>query len=301
MTSSPGPAGSRRRLGAELRRLRTNAGLHLDQVAAQVPCSTSKISRLETGKGSPKLSDLQRLMQIYGVTSDTESDMLLRLVRDSRGHGWWEPYTDGVTPERFVLDDSSRKYTSLEADAVAVRTFDIVALHGLLQTADYARAVLGAQLPQHPSEEIEQLVQLRLRRQEALVDRDPPLEYAAVVDESVLCRLVGGSGVMAEQLRAIQDVAQLPNVFLQVLPFTVGMHRAHTGRFAILEFPEELVSDVVYVEGPAGDTYLEVESDVAVYKDVFADVSAQALDPAASSAVIGRYLDVHAPLRKART
>lgn len=300
MVGTQGPAGSRRRLGAELRRLRTNAGLHLDRVAEQVPCSTSKISRLENGKGSPKLVDVRRLMEIYGVSSDTESDMLLRLVRDSRGRGWWEPYTDGVTPERFVLDDSNR-YTALEADAIAVHTFDLVAVHGLLQTADYARAVVAALLPQHPADEIEQLVALRLKRQEALTRPDDPLHYSAVIDESVLRRAIGGPQVMAKQLHALLDAARLTHVELRVLPFDAGMHRAHAGRFAILDFPEDLGTSVVYVEGPAGDSYLDVESDVAVYQDVLADAALTALDRAASIDLIDRYLAVHAPARSPRS
>ncbi|MBC8091969.1 MAG: helix-turn-helix domain-containing protein [Pseudonocardia sp.] len=294
MVSAQGPAGSRRRLGAELRRLRTNSGLHLDAVAEQMKCSMSKISRLETGKGAPKVLDVQRLMRIYGVTSETETDMLTRLARDSRGHGWWEPYTEGVTPERFVLDDSS-KYPSLEADAVAIRSFDLVALHGLLQTADYARAVVSALLPQHSREEIDLLVELRMKRQEALDRRQPVLRYAAVLDESVLRRVVGSREVMARQLAAVIEVARRPNVSVQVMPYEAGMHRAHFGRFAILEFPDDLASDVVFVEGPAGDTYLESESDVAVYKDVFDDVAEAALDRDSSLALLARYIDVHAP------
>lgn len=294
MVSAQGPAGSRRRLGAELKRLRASSGLNLDEVAARMRCSASKISRLETAKGSPKQVDVQKLMEIYGVTSDTESELLLRLVRDGRGHGWWEPYVDGVTPERFVLEDSAR-YTGLETDAVAIRTFDVIALHGLLQTADYARAVVAALLPHHSAEEITQLVDLRLKRQEAIVRRRPPLEYSAVVDESVLRRVVGGPEIMADQLRAIQRAAQLPNVTVHILPFSAGMHRAHVGRFAILEF--EVESDVVYVEGPAGDSYLDVESDVAIYQDVLADVTERSLSPAASLELVASYLDVS--LRKA--
>lgn len=290
MTSGQGPAGSRRRLGAELRRLRTNAHLHLDQVAAEVPCSASKISRLETGKGSPKLADVRRLMEIYGVTSETESDMLQRLVRDSRGRGWWEPYTDGVTPERFVLDSAAR-YTALETDASAVHAFDVIALHGLMQTPAYAHAVLEAFLPQHSEEEIEQLVELRARRQEAITRSVDPLVYSAVVDESMLTRFVGGPATMVEQLRAIQRLVELPNVTIQVFPFTGGMHRAHVGHFSILEFADGTSPDLVYVEGPAGDQYLDGESDVVLYKDVLADAAAKALPPAASLRLVGRYLD----------
>jgi transcriptional regulator with XRE-family HTH domain len=288
--SGQGPAGSRRRLGAELRRLRTKRGLHLDQVAELVPCSTSKISRLETGKGSPKPADVARLLEIYGIGPGAEADMLQRLARDSRGRGWWEPYTEGVTPERFVLDDSNR-YTALEADAAAVRSFDGFVLHGLMQTADYTRTVLRAFLPQHPASEIEQLVELRQRRQEALTRSTDPLTFSAVVDESMLNRQVGGPAVMVEQLRHMRALAALPNVPLRVLPFRAGLHRAHVGHFALLEFRGPTTPDVVYIEGPAGDHYLEGDGDVALYRDVFADVHQRALGPAATFDLLDRYLE----------
>jgi len=292
--TAPGPAGPRRRLGAELRRLRVRAGLHLEQVARQVPCSTSKVSRLETGKGVPKPADVRRLMEIYRVESDTEREMLMRLVRDSREHGWWEPYTEGVAPERFVLDPSGR-YPALETEAVAVRSFDVSVLHGLLQTADYARAVMRALLPQHSREEVEQLVELRLKRQQALRRAERPLRYSAVLDEAVLCRLAGGPTVMAAQLRAILDAGELPNVSIRVLPFAAGVHRAHFGRFVILDFDDEVAYDVVYAEGPAGDDYLESPSDVDLYKDVFGDVAGRSLDRDASLALVARYLSRIAP------
>jgi hypothetical protein len=193
-----------------------------------------------------------------------------------------------------VLDPSGR-YPALETEAVAVRSFDVSGLHGLLQTADYARAVMRALLPQHSREEIEQLVELRLKRQQALRRRAAPLRYSAVLDEAVLWRLAGGSEVMAEQLRTIVGVGELPNVLIRVLPFDAGVHRAHSGRFVILEFDDDMASDVVYVEGPAGSAYLESESDVDLYKDVFADVADRSLDRDASLALIARYASRLAP------
>ena len=167
-----GPTGPRRRLGAELRRLRTGKGLHLDAVAGRLQCSTSKISRLETGKGVPKPADVRALMQLYDVTGDAERDMLMRLVRESRTEGWWESYTDGVAPDPFSLDVGAR-YTALETEASGIRAFDLAALHGLLQTEAYAKAVLSAQLPHHSAQEIAQLVELRMRRQDRLRSADP--------------------------------------------------------------------------------------------------------------------------------
>ena len=292
MAAPQSPIGSRRRLGAELRRLRSKAGLTLDEVAERMTCSTSKISRLETGKGVPKVPDVSELMRIYGVASDTERDMLLRLVHDGREHGWWEPYTDGVQPERHFLDSPSR-YTSLENDARTVRCFDLTTVQGLLQTEGYMRAVLRQWLVHHTSEEIDRLVALRLRRQEALQRRDDPLELTDVIDESVLWRPVGGPGVIAGQLRQLLELAELPNVTIRVLPADAGVVRAHLGHFVLLGIPPELGSDVVYVEGHASNAYLDASADVELYAGVFADALDRALDPASSAAMIHRYLSRH--------
>jgi transcriptional regulator with XRE-family HTH domain len=285
-----GPAGPRRRLGAELRRLRNGAGLHLDQVAVRLHCSTSKISRLETGKGIPKPADVRELIKIYGVAADTERDMLMRLVRESRTEGWWESYTDGVAPEKFVLDVQAR-YTALETEASAVRSFDPAALHGLLQTSGYTRALMAALLPNHSSDQIEQLVELRGRRQEALTRSERPLELSVVLDEAVLNRRVGDAAVMREQLRAILDLLALPTVQVRVLPFAAGVHQVHSGGFNILEFAADEMPDVVYRENGGDGEYLESVSEVDVYKGAFADVSDRALDPEASRTLISRYVE----------
>ena len=292
-----GPAGPRRRLGAELRRLRTGAGLHLDEVADHLHCSTSKVSRLETGKGVPKAADVRELIRIYGVSGDAERDMLLRLVRESRTEGWWESYTEGVAPERFFLDAPGR-YPALEADAVAVRSFDYATFHGLLQTPEYTRAVLSAQLVRNSDPEIDQLLELRLRRQEAL-RRPNPLRLTAVVDESVLMRMVGDTAVMAAQLQHLLDVMTLPHVTIQVLAFASGLRRAHAGHFMLLEIPDDLGSDVVYIEGPAGETVLEGESNVDLYGDVFDDALASSLDESASREAVRQYAYHYAPRGKA--
>lgn len=294
MAGPQSPIGSRRRLGAELRRLRNESRLTLDEVAERMTCSTSKISRLETGKGVPKIPDVSELMRIYGVGSDAERDLLLRLVHDGREHGWWEPYTDGVQPERHFLVSPSR-YTSLENDARMVRCFDLTAVHGLLQTEDYMRAVLEQWLLHHTSEEIDRLTALRLRRQQALWRKRDPLEVVGVVDESVLWRPVGGPVVIAGQLRRLLELTELPNVTIRVLPATTGFLRAHVAAFVLLGIPAELGSDVVYMEGQAGHAFLDARPDIELYEEVFADALGRALSPADSVGMINRYLAHHAP------
>lgn len=287
MGAPQSPIGSRRRLGAELRRLRTSAGLTLDEVAEQMTCSTSKISRLETGKGIPKLPDVRELMRIYGVDSDEERDALLLLVRDGREHGWWEPLTEGVTPERFVMDSPSR-YPALETEASALRSFDIATLNGLLQTPEYIRELMGSLLSNHSAAEVERLVELRGKRQRALFDAEKPLHLEVVLDEAVLRRVVGSPELMADQLDVIRERSLLPNVTVRVLPFDAGFHRAHVGSFVLLAFPAG-AADVVYVEGHAGESYLENRSDVERYNAIFDDVVDRALSPPASREVIARY------------
>ena len=283
------PIGARRRLGAELRRLRTTAGLTLDDVAERMTCSTSKISRLETGKGVPKVPDVSELMRIYGLDSDTERALLLRLVRDGREHGWWETYTEGVQSEPHFLDRPGR-YASLENDARRVRCFDFTSVHGLLQTEDYMRAVFARVLVHHTAEDVDRLVALRTRRQQALVRQVPrPLELVAVMDEVVLRRPVGGAAVMAAQLDRLVEVGRLPNVTVHVVPHEAGILRAHAGQFVLLDIPTELGSDIVFVEGHAGDSYLDSDADLALYQEVFADALASALSPRASAELIGGY------------
>ena len=290
------PIGARRRLGAELRRLRTEAGMTLDDVAERMTCSTSKISRLETGKGVPKVPDVSELMRIYGLDSDTERALLLRLVRDGREHGWWESYTEGVQSERYILDVPGR-YPSLENDARAVHSFDLTVVHGLLQTVDYSRAVIQPVLPHHTAEEIDRLVELRQRRQDAFHRAEgTSLEMNALIDEVVLRRPVGGPAVMAAQLDRLLATTRLPNVTIRILPVEVGILRAHAGHFVVLDIPRELGSDVVYIEGHAGDFYLDTPSDLRLYRDVFADALAHSLSPQESVKLITRYRARHTAL-----
>ena len=281
-----------------MRRLRAESGLTLDEVAEQMTCSTSKISRLETGKGVPKVPDVRELMRIYGVTSDTEINSLLRLVRDGREHGWWESYLDGVQPERFMMDAPAR-YAALETAASRVSAFEIAWLHGLLQSPAYAAALLRALLGEaHDPIEIDRLVGLRLRRQAALLDRDPALQVRVVLDESVLARVVGGPGVMAAALDHLLARAALPNVTVRVLPHAAGVHRAHAGPIVLLEFPPDAGSDVVYVEGHAGETLLERTRDVVLYKVVLDDLWTRSLDPDATRDLVRRYRHQHAAPRE---
>lgn len=285
------PVGARRRLGAELRRLRGNAGLKLEDVARGLACSTSKVSRLENGKGIPRPADVDALLALYGGVAEVEAEMLHRLVSQSRTRGWWEPFTEGLSTDRYALPAPGR-YAAVETDAVGVDAFDLSVLHGLLQTSAYARAVLRARLPRHDGWEIDQLVHLRRRRYEALTGT-PPLRLRSVIDEAVLARVTGSPQVMADQLDHLLELARLPNVLLLVLPFSAGVQRAHAGRFAVLQIPDELGSDLVHTEGHAGESFLDSPGDLETYRQVLADVRADALEPGASRDLIGAWRDRH--------
>jgi len=269
----------------------------LDEVAELMTCSTSKISRLETGKGIPKMPDVNELIRIYDVASEAEQEMLRRLVGEGRTTGWWEPYVEGVHSERFVLDNPGR-YPALETEAVEVALFSATFLHGLLQTREYANQLMSELLPHHSRDEISRLVEVRMHRQLRLVDPVRPLRVRAVLDEGLLCRSLATPADTVRQLQILTELGEHENVDLRVLPFDRGLHRAAAGPFTILGLPDSL-ADVVYVEGPAGDSYMDSPDEVRHYREVHADVSARALGPDDSRDMILGYLRRHQELRGA--
>ncbi|MEV8436696.1 helix-turn-helix transcriptional regulator [Actinosynnema sp. NPDC051121] len=276
MPRGSSPTLRKRRLVSELRRLREAADLTIEDVAGRLECSASKISRIETGRVGVTPRDVRDMLSAYGADRST-LDELVQLARDARRRAWWDEFGD-VAPGRYV---------GFEADAEEVRTYQGLMVPGLLQSEDYTRALIRAVLPDAAPAEVDRRVELRKARQ-ALLAEDDPLRLHAVVDEAALRRLVGGPQVMAEQLRRLNEVGEQPNITLQVASFEQGGHAAMDGPFVILSFPEQSDPAVVYIESPKGDVYWEQPSDVARYSDMFARLSAESLDPAASSALIGR-------------
>jgi transcriptional regulator with XRE-family HTH domain len=276
MPRGSSPTLRKRRLVSELRRLREAADLTIEDVAGRLECSASKISRIETGRVGVTPRDVRDMLSAYGADRST-LDELVQLARDARRRAWWDEFGD-VAPGRYV---------GFEADAEEVRTYQGLMVPGLLQSEDYTRALIRAVLPDATPAEVDRRVELRKARQALLADGDP-LRLHAVVDEAALRRLVGGPQVMAEQLRRLNEVGEQPNITLQVASFEAGGHAAMDGPFVILSFPEQSDPAVVYIESPKGDVYWEEPSDVARYSDLFARLSAESLDPAAASALIGR-------------
>ncbi|MEV5144765.1 helix-turn-helix transcriptional regulator [Streptomyces sp. NPDC052727] len=269
-----GPAVRRRKLGAELRMLRTGAGLTSGEAARLVGWHQSKVSRIETGASGVKPADLRLLLDTYQVRDTQLRELLLMLAgsEDAGGrHRWWHAY-------RGVLPPTYRDFISLESQASAMRTLETTVVPGLLQTPEYARAVTRAAVKDLDEDRLDTLVEVRLARQDVLRS-DPPLVLSAVLDEAVLRREVGGPGVMARQLERLMDAARLPQVRLQVLPFAAGAHVGLTGPFVIFSFPSTSDLDVVVLDQLTSSLYLERKEDLMAYSEAFDTLQLHALSP----------------------
>jgi transcriptional regulator with XRE-family HTH domain len=267
-----GPAVRRRKLGAELRALRTSAGLTSGEAARLVGWHQSKVSRIETGTSGVKPIDVRLLLDAYGVADSQLRDLLMMLAGsdDSGGrHHWWHAY-------RGVLPPTYRDFISLESQAGAMRTLETTVVPGLLQTPEYARAVTSAAVEGLAEERLDTLVEVRLARQDVL-RADPPLKLSAVLDEAVLRREVGGPGVMARQLEKLVEAARLPQVRLQVLPFAAGAHIGVTGPFVIFSFSSTSDLDVVVLDHLTSSLYLERKEDLQAYTEAFNALQIHAL------------------------
>ena len=270
-----GPTVLRIMLGNQLRRLREAGGITPDEAGYEIRGSRSKISRIEHGRVGFKERDIEDLLTLYGVTDEQVRAGMLALARQANSPGWWAKYND-ILPEWF------EPYLGLEMAASLIRNFEIQFVHGLFQTEDYARAVTALGYGPLSTDETERRVSLRMRRQEVLTGVDPPRVWF-VIDEAALRRPVGGRAVMRAQLNHLADVASLPNVTIQVVPFGRGGHAAASGSFTILRFGEPDLPDVVYIEQLTTALYLEKPEDVDHYMEVMNHLSTQALTPARSA------------------
>jgi hypothetical protein len=258
-------------LGAHLRRLREGRRFSREDAGWEIRASESKISRMELGRVSFKERDVADLLTLYGVDDQQERDRLLKLARDANTPGWWHRYAD-------ILPNWFQSYLDFEAAARLIRTYEIQFVPGLLQTADYARAVILLGFGDAPAEEIERRVGLRMNRQRLLTRPDPP-QLRAIVDEAALRRPIGGTDAMGAQIEALIDATKLPNVRLQVLPFHVGGHVATAGAFTIMRFPDQDLPDVVYAEQLGGAQYLDKPDEVDRYVQVMDRLDAVAEPP----------------------
>ncbi|MDX2546126.1 helix-turn-helix domain-containing protein [Streptomyces sp. WI04-05B] len=268
MASNVNPTVRRRRLGQELRRLREQKGMTAEEVAERLLVSQSKISRLENGRRSISQRDVRDLCGVYEVEDQRMVDSLMEMAKDSRQQGWWHAFGD--VPYSV--------YIGLETDAASLRVYDPQVIPGLLQTRPYAEALITGALPETASSDIDNRVQVRLRRQERITAVENPLRLWTVLDEAALRRVVGNKLLMREQLESLVEQSQLPHVTVQVIPFEMGAHPGLNGQYAILEFPDAADSSVVYIEGVTSDLYLEKAQDVQKYSVMYEHLRAQALN-----------------------
>jgi transcriptional regulator with XRE-family HTH domain len=274
------PALRRRELGSLLRALRNEKGLTVEQVAESLLCSPSKVSRMETGQGGATARDVRDLCNLYDVTDDAERDRMMTLARESKGPARWQRYELAYTT-----------YAELESEALAISAFQSSVVHGLLHTADYARAQHEGAMPRLSPGVIDLQIEAKLMRQRVLTQANPP-SFDVVLDEAALHRLVGGRQVMAAQLAKILDISALPNVKVQILPFELGAHPALEANFTILRLPEP-APGVVFVEGMIGATYLDRPEDLKRYYDVFNKLRSMALSPKDTSNLIAKLIRVY--------
>jgi len=272
-TRAGGPTVQRLVLGGQLHRLRESRGISAEQAAEAIRGSHSKISRMEHGRVGFKERDVSDLLTLYGVTDSEERAALLNLAREANTPGWWHAYSD-------VLPTWLEPYVGLEAAASVLRTYEVQFVPGLLQTEEYARALirLGSAVSE---DEIARRAELRVSRQEILGGPNPP-QLWAVVDEGALRRPVGGREVAHRQLQHLIKMAEHPAVTLQILPFTAGPHSAMGGPFTILRFAEPDLHDVVYIEQLTSALYLDKPSEVDSYLEVMEQLCLQA-EPAGNT------------------
>jgi len=273
-----GPTVRRRRLGAELRRLREAHSLKLEEVAERLGLAPSTLSRIETGKAPTKSAYLTAMLEMYQVGDPGARKVLVDMAREGHRKGWWSIYDD-VLPSGFDI------YVGLEAEASGLRSYETDVVHGLLQTTDYAVAVLRELRPRDTQEQIERVVDLRMERQR-LLDQDPPLDLWLIMDEGAIRRNIGGPVVMRNQLEHLIQASRWTNVTMQILAFEAGAHAGLVGPFSILEFPERTDSDVAYTESVGGMIYLEKDREVRACAEAFDRMRAAALSPAASVELI---------------
>jgi transcriptional regulator with XRE-family HTH domain len=260
----------RRQLGAELRRLREQSRRTAAEVAGELGWSESKLSRIETAHSSVKNSDLGRLLDAYRVSAADRS-RFTALAGLSRQRAWWEGYGE-------ALLDPYKTLLGFEAEAGAIFAYDAIILHGLLQTNEYASAIIKAVSVGERPDVISQRVAVRMARQ-AVLTREPPPQLVVIIDEAVLRRPIGGRNVMRRQLMRLLEVSEQPPITIQVLPLAVGAHRGVDGSFSILQFPTEADNPLAYCDGMTGGVFRSKAEDLRRYWMSLESLRATALRP----------------------
>lgn len=281
MAASPGPVMPRKRLAAELRRLREADGRTLEEVASELMISTSKLSRLEKAQGSPQARDVRDLVRLYGVEDSDIADQLMRWVRAARRRAWWDDYSDAIAGG---LDT----HVAMEAEASIARVYTIPVLPVLLQTPDYTRALYERMERWRSLHDLEQLLQVRQRRQLALDTREgmAPLRLIAVTHESSIRQMVGSNEIMRAQLDHLVERSMVPNIEFRILPFRATPPFTSTCMYAYFEFDGSYDRDIVHIETHAGFRYIETPERVNRYRRHYDELVRSSLTPDESRALV---------------
>lgn len=281
--SAGGPTVQRMLLGGQLRKLREERGISREDAGYHIRASESKISRMELGRVGFKTRDIEDLLTMYGVTDEAEREPLLKLARRANQPGWWQRYGDNV-PTWFS------PYLGLETSAALIRTYEVQFVPGLLQTEDYARAVILLGHRGAGADEIARRVAVRMRRQQVVTRADAPAHLWAVVDEAALRRPIGGPVILRQQITKLMEWTKLSNVTIQVIPFQAGGHAAAGGAFSMLRFAAADLPDVIYTEQLTSALYLDKRDDVDRYAEAMERLCIEAEPPARTVDILGRIL-----------
>ena len=282
MPANRSPTVRRRELGALLRALRLDHGWTAEEVADRLLVSPSKISRQETGQRGVSQRDIRDLCDLYGVACD-QRQQLIDLASEGKQRAWWQ--SAGVPYSTYV---------GLEAEAKSISDYGLGVVPGLLQTRDYARAILRATVPKWVPDIVEQRAEARLiRQQQILASPDAP-RFEAVLDESVLHRTVGSPAVMRDQLELLLELSSSPAITVRVIPYAAGALPSANNKFIILRFALPTMSDIVFIEGLTGDLYIEDSADVEVYNATFRALTSLAAEPDETRRMFGQMITQYA-------
>ncbi len=276
-TKKSAPTIRLRRLAGQLRRLRDGTELRREDVEEKTGINSTTLYRIETARTRPQYRTLAALLKLYGVPSD-EQERLMALYKQSANQGWIQPWHEDLREEYTA-------YINFEAEAQGVRNYSGLFVPGLLQTEDYARAVIRGILHEASDERVEDRVRTRMERQ-AVLAKAKPLKLWVIIDEAALRREVGGTDIMRAQCEALVKAAMAPHVTIQVIPFSSGVHPGMPGQFLILEFEDPMDADLIYLDSQAGEIFLESDADIKHFRTDFDQLVAVAKSPKDSLSLI---------------
>lgn len=267
-----------RRLAAELKRLRVAAGMTVEYAAEKTGFDPSSFYRIERAMNRPQRRTVMTLLDLYSVDDQARRATLLGWLKDSTQQGWFQVY-EPYLPEQY------QTFIGFEHEAESLSNYEGLFIPGLLQTEDYARAVIRGVVPLRSDEDVQRRVEVRMQRQ-IVFSRPAPLQLWAVIDEAAIRREVGGPAVMHAQLQHLVNAVSAPHIKLQVVPFGAGAHPGMPGSCIIMNFADPFDAPLVYLDSLAGDQFLESAADINRFTETFEQIAAKALSPAQTKKII---------------